>query len=56
MILLRIVFTFIVAILASVVGLLAVNLVANKHIEFKPFMQEVLLYAVLITIASLLIK
>ena len=56
MFLLRIVFTFIVAILASVVGLLAVNLVANKYIEFKPFIQEVLLYTVLITIASLLIK
>ena len=56
MLLFRIVFTLIVAILASIVGLLAVNLVANKDIEFKSFMKEALLYAILITISSLLIK
>lgn len=56
MLLFRIVFTFIVAILASMVGLLMVNLVGNKDIEFNDFIKDVLLYAILITIVSLLIK
>lgn len=56
MFLFRIVFTLIVAILASVVGLLMVNLVGNKDIEFNDFIKDVLLYAILITIVSLLIK
>lgn len=56
MFLFRIVFTLIVAILASIVGLLMVNLVGNKDIEFSNFIKEVLLYATVITIASLLIK
>lgn len=56
MFLLRIVFTFIVAILTSIVGLLMVNLVGNKDIEFRDFIKEALLYAILITILSLLIK
>lgn len=56
MFLFRIVFTLIVAILASIVGLLMVNLVANKDIEFSDFIKEALLYAILITIVSLLIK
>ena len=56
MFLFRIVFTFIVAILASIVGLLMVNLVGNKDIEFSNFIKEALLYATAITIASLLIK
>lgn len=56
MFLFRIVFTFIVAILASIVGLLMVNLVGNKDIEFSNFIKEALSYAILITIVSLLIK
>lgn len=56
MLLFRIIFTFIVAILASIVGLLMVNLVGNKDIEFSNFIKEVLSYAILITIVSLLIK
>ena len=56
MFLFRIVFTFIVAILASIIGLLMVNLVANKDIEFRDLIKEALSYAVLITIVSLLIK
>lgn len=56
MFLFRIVFTFIVAILASIVGLLMVNLVGNKDIEFNDFIKDVLLYAFFITILSLLIK
>ena len=56
MFLFRIVFTFIIAILASIVGLLMVNLVGNKDIEFSDFIKEALSYAILITIVSLLIK
>lgn len=56
MFLFRIVFTLIVAILASIVGLLMVNLVGNKDVEFRDFIKEALLYATAITIASLLIK
>lgn len=56
MLLFRIIFTFIVAILASIVGLLMVNLVGNKDIEFSNFIKEALSYAILITIVSLLIK
>ena len=56
MFLFRIVFTFVVAILASIVGLLMVNLVGNKDIEFRDFIKEALSYAILITIVSLLIK
>lgn len=56
MFLFRIVFTFIVAILVSIVGLLMVNLVENKDIEFRDFIKEALSYAILITILSLLIK
>lgn len=56
MFLFRIVFIFIVAILASIIRLLMINLVENKDIEFRDFIKEALLYAILITIVSLLIK
>ena len=56
MFLFRIVFIFIVAILASIIRLLMINLVENKDIEFKDFIKEALSYAILITIVSLLIE
>lgn len=56
MFLFSIVFTLIVAILSSTIGLLMVNLIANKDIEFRDFIKEALSYAILITILSLLIE
>ena len=56
MFLFSIVFTLIVAILSSTIGLLMVNLISNKDIEFRDFIKEALSYAILITILSLLIE